>query len=375
MSHELITSWLGLPPGGWPPDHYTLLGLPKAEPDVERIEQRVHERLARLRQYQLNHPDQVTEAMNRLAQAFTCLTDPEAKRAYDAGLVGEQQEEAASAAQPPAPDREAGVAFPATDAAPADPLAWLFGPWSEGSLREASATPAGTAQLDWSTSPPASRQAVNGVAEAPTEPLIDGDGPGKAPSEVAAPPAIDPTTEAAQASPAARRGLGTKRALYYRIARTRELLWAWEQAGKYLANPKRRLTKATEAVELTRQLGRIRDRLYRFPPILGGAGQRGYFVAILARQAMIVPTFRTLLSSQREELARDWQAGRDIILSHRQFLRRELHALRRKSWLARLLRAARALVNDHPGKVLIVLGAAALLIALWYHFAIQSGRG
>ena len=70
----------------WPPDHYAVLGLTPGEPDVGKIEEHTHDRLARLRQYQLNHPDQVTEAMNRLAEAFSCLTDPAAKKAYDATL-------------------------------------------------------------------------------------------------------------------------------------------------------------------------------------------------------------------------------------------------------------------------------------------------
>src|SRR5207253_3346185 len=76
-------TWLGLPAGAWPPDHYTLLGLSPGEQDVVRIEQHVHDRLAKLRCYQLSNPEQATEAMNRLAQAFMCLTDPEAKKLYD----------------------------------------------------------------------------------------------------------------------------------------------------------------------------------------------------------------------------------------------------------------------------------------------------
>src|SRR2546427_229756 len=84
MKSDKIYTWLGLPAGAWPPDHYTLLGLSPGERDVARIEQHVHDRLAKLRCYQLSHPEQATEAMNRLAQAFMCLTDPEAKKLYDA---------------------------------------------------------------------------------------------------------------------------------------------------------------------------------------------------------------------------------------------------------------------------------------------------
>src|SRR4051794_9833696 len=84
--HELIRAWLGLSADAWPPDHYTLLGLPPGEADTLRIEQRVQERLARVRSYQLSHPTAATEAMNLLAQAFCCLTDPRAKLAYDTQL-------------------------------------------------------------------------------------------------------------------------------------------------------------------------------------------------------------------------------------------------------------------------------------------------
>ena len=88
MSHELICTWLGLAPGEWPPDHYRLLGLKPGESDPQLIEQHVHQRLDALRCYQVRHPEQATEALNRLAQAFVCLTEPAAKERYDADLLG-----------------------------------------------------------------------------------------------------------------------------------------------------------------------------------------------------------------------------------------------------------------------------------------------
>lgn len=88
MNHELICSCLRLSSTSWPPDHYTLLGLEPGEVDTRRIEQRVQERMEKLRRYQLTHPEQATEGMNRLAQALVCLTDPIAKEAYDAALSG-----------------------------------------------------------------------------------------------------------------------------------------------------------------------------------------------------------------------------------------------------------------------------------------------
>src|SRR5438128_3358360 len=86
MSTELICSALGIAPDRWPPDHYALLGLPVGDVDAATVEERVLTRMERLRQYQLAHPDAVTDAMNRLAQALVCLTDAAAKRAYDATI-------------------------------------------------------------------------------------------------------------------------------------------------------------------------------------------------------------------------------------------------------------------------------------------------
>ena len=84
--HEQICEILGLAPTAWPPDHYALLGLKRRERDVQLIEQRVHDRMRQVRPYQLSYPEQVTEVMNRLAQAFACLTDPTARQAYDESL-------------------------------------------------------------------------------------------------------------------------------------------------------------------------------------------------------------------------------------------------------------------------------------------------
>src|SRR6516162_5415591 len=100
MSQELISSWLELESGQWPPNHYQLLGLAPGEGDANLIEERVHQRLDTVRRYQMMYPDQATEAMNLLAQAFVCLTDPAAKRVYDLdlGLNGAAPADAAGTA-------------------------------------------------------------------------------------------------------------------------------------------------------------------------------------------------------------------------------------------------------------------------------------
>jgi hypothetical protein len=391
MDHQLICSWLGVPPERWPPDHYTLLGLNPAESNVQVIEEHIHVRMAQVRKYQLNHPDQVTEAMNRLAQAFSCLTDPAAKKAYDAAL-----QSGGPATPPPAPEPAPAsapeqTATPSVATEPAgspDPLAWLFGPWSSPTAREpptaastATVAPrpteaAGPVAADWKTAPPPPRASGADTTDTQIPAAKTGEMPKlEMPAPVAPPPPppapVDPITEAARFSKPARARLGTKRAMYHRIAVTRQLIWAWKRTGTYLAHPVRRLTRLADANDLVRRLEEVQELLEDFPPLLGEAGQPGYLVLALARQPMVVPTFRTLLPSQREALARDWNAALDLLLQHRQFLREELRSLRKKSWIGRLARATRSLVNDYSLSVLVVVGVIALGVAVWGYWRMR----
>jgi hypothetical protein len=165
-------------------------------------------------------------------------------------------------------------------------------------------------------------------------------------------------------APTARRGLGTKRGLYRRIARTRKLLQAWEEAGKYLAEPQRRLTRPSEATDLIRQLARIRSLLRGFPPVLGEAGQPGYSVVALAKQEAPVPTFQMLLPSQRQTLGQHWEAGQRLLTAHRQFLRQEVRKLRRRGRFYRAIRAGGHFVAEYPEYVLFAVAVLALAVAV-----------
>jgi hypothetical protein len=184
----------------------------------------------------------------------------------------------------------------------------------------------------------------------------------------AAPPLlerVDPAVEAGR-SPLARRGLGTKRVLYQRIILTRQLLHGWEQAGKFLAWPKKRLKTRADAQEFVRLVTAIPSLLEGFPRLLGEAGQPGYLVVALARQQDFVPTFQTLIISQRESLARDWQVGRRLLESHRDYLREEVRRMRRTSLAVRTVRAGWALLTGRPGiGLLLLLALLALAVAIW----------
>jgi hypothetical protein len=370
MNDQLICTWLGITDAAWPPDHYRLLGLPTGEPNIERIEEQVHRRLESVRRYQLTHPEIVTEAMNRLAQAFVCLTDPAAKRAYDVDLLGE-----AAAIPPSAP---VAVQEP-------PPLAWLqpaseelvpidddspmanVESAAEPEAEEVAIPPLPAEQVE-STPKPVDSDAHTATTlagppldETPPDIVI----PDGLPANVNLPLAEKHDPAAAEASAAgARRGLGTKRSLYFRIARTRKLLAAWEKAGRYLAQPQRRITRPAEATELIRWLNRIQLMLRGFPPVLGQAGQPGYLVVALALQTAPVPMFQTLLPSQRESLAQHWEAGRKFLTAHCQFLRQEARARRKRSRFARAIRATVSFVAEYPEYVLFALAILAVTFAI-----------
>jgi len=325
---SIICTWLGVAPGSWPPDHYTLLGLTHAEQDVAEIERQVQQRLELVRRYQLLHPEAATEAMNRIAQAFVCLCDPQGRRIYDQTLFGDV---------PPCPV-SVGPSTPT-------PLPVVL----EQPPVEPEVDPAFLALVEEEMR--ATDTAETAALQTVASPAVPAD---------AAPPAKPVPPEQAPS----RRGLGTRRAAYREIVHTRALLQLWERAGRYLGPGKKRLSRPSEARALIEALTSLRKQLPHVPKVIGDAGLPGYLVVTLARQQAIVPTFQTLLGSQREALARDWAAGRKALLEHQSFLRCESRALRRQTPTQGLVRAFRAFLNDHPAGWLIFLGILALLIVL-----------
>ncbi len=364
MDHDLICSWLGLPPGTWPPDHYRLLGLQPGEANAELIERHVHERLDTVRCYQITNPELATEAMNRLAQAFVCLTEPSSKKTYDAQLGIVAPAEPPPADQTPAP------------LSPANSLDWLPPSTSASAPAVPTTSPAVMRKEPPETSPP-----TKPPLPLPTEPPAADE---KEPTPIPpAPPLaipvptplptglplepVDPVLEAAHSGPA-QRGVATKRGIYQRIARTRRLLRLWNDLGKYISQPKRRLSRSADGPELIRLLNEITDLLRGFPPLLGEAGQPGYLVLALT-QVDTVKVFQSFSPHQREALSRDWGAGVKLLTAHRDFLRQELRAMRKRPWRQRLLRASWSLIVDQPGTVLLLLALLAINVALWRSFA------
>jgi hypothetical protein len=354
MSYELICTWLGIPSETWPPDHYSLLGLQLGEDDTALIEQRVHQRIDSVRCYQMRYPEQATEAMRLLATAFDCLTDPAVKKAYDASLHGHT---AVATAEPPGP----------AVLEERDSLAWLYDPPPlRGNKPE---------------QPPELPQDASGssnstLISAPTvelPPLPQEAAPPSPPAPAVPAEPSDPVIEAAQSEPARRR-LNTKRSLYSRIVLTRTLIRTWTRVGKYLASPKRRLNRPSEATDLIRLLDEIQDNLRHFPPLIGEAGQPGYLVVTLA-QLVIVPTFQTMDLKARRALSEDWRRGLKLLTAHRDFLRQEIGQMRHRPVYLQMARAFNSLPSDWPVTfLLLLLALAALNIAFWRSYLPEWAR-
>ncbi len=371
MNHELICSWLGLPADAWPPDHYRLLGLEPGESDLAVIEQRVHGRLDAVRGYQMMHPESATEAMNRLAQAFVCLTEPAAKRAYDQKLLGERfRQTPPPPPPPPLPQREpaipalsgasqlalatrhpvGGSLIPAASG-PRDPLVWLYTPGMNG---PGGGTP---------PPPPVRLPTAPSLAVQPPPPVERTTPPPPTLPPAPPPEPIDTVVQSARSSPQVQRGLATKRALYHRIARTRGLLNLWQRIGNHLVDAEKKLSKQ-EASELFKLVKELEDTLGDFP-LLGEAGQPGYLIINLT-QLDKARALQGLTTSQRESLQRDWKAGQKFLEAHRNYLRGELRAHRKRGLIERTVRAARAYLNENPlAAGLLVLALATTSVALW----------
>jgi hypothetical protein len=357
MNHELICAWLNLSPADWPPDHYTLLGLPRGETDPRRIEQHVHERLARLRCYQLAQPEQASAAMNLLAQAFSCLTNPVAKQTYDAQLLGKQADTQVLTAPPTLTQLHEGD----VPTERMEPVTLTNGVAVVGAsvVETLPAQAVSDTQADWRNLAPPVRLAVAvSPPEAPPAPPV------AAPARVADPLAQE--VEAALASRAATRGLATRRQLFERVWITRQLLREWQLIGKALVRLRAQPRKPADDAELGARLNAVAEYLREFPRLLGRPGMPGYRVLVLRKLGSPVKAILETDAEQRKALSKDWMAGHTLLLGYRRSLLRKLRLRRQSSRWARGLGTARAYLADHAEVILSVLGVVLLIVLLCY---------
>lgn len=280
VAHDRLCAWLELPPGTWPPDHYTLLGLPPGRGDVAAIEERVMERMERLRPHQLKHPELVTEGMNRLAQALVCLTDRDARAAYDRSLK-------------------------------------LTLPVAEGGEEEA----------DVVVAEEVAEKTVSEEAALPILPGGEEPTGGRFPAE---PPAVavDFTTfggePVAPADPSAREWAEatqtpkniavrtvSQRVIYRRLAALRRALRAWEALRPFLGTPGEMLVTPGAVLAFLHARRLAQEALPRVARLIREPPRPGSVVAAIVRSPHPIHLVRWLLPSQRQLVARDWQRGYD----------------------------------------------------------------
>lgn len=329
VDHQLLQSWLELPPGAWPPDHYTLLGLPPGPCDPTAVEGLVLARMDRLRGHQLRHPELVTEGMNRLAQALIALTDPGGKAAYDAelGLAP------TAATVAPEQDRDAAliVAGPAVE--------------EDAAEERAADRPDRTQVIE-----------VPAFEVEPAEPLLELDEVEEGRQGVVEAVAIQP---ARSADPESRRWI------YARLAVFRRAVRAWDQLRPTVGDAEARLPRAANVLVLLEAVAAIRPFLPQLQGVIGGFGEPGGTVAAVATQPLLLPTFRALLPDQRQALGLDWKKARTE-------LRREYRRLRRlaggRGTRGRRSRPIRAIVRwlrETPELVIVLVGVVGLALALF----------
>lgn len=347
MTHDKLRTWLKLPDGPWPPDHYVLIGLSVGAGTSQEIEGRVLERLELLRRYQLPHPDEATEGMNLLARALDTLSDPDARKAYDRSLGLKRVTKVEPA--PVAADDDDYFAnlfadVPASEPEPAEPA-----PADE----------------------PALPDPIIQLPEVVDEPDIDDD------PELLDEPAVEPLPEAIILSvPAAvarleepiaakpTRPKSPRREIYADLARVRKVLRVFERARPYLTDTDRTLMRRTDTLALMGCLAELRPLLHTVADLIAAPKRPGNLVAALARQRLQFDTFRSLLPDQRDSLARDFRAAHYRLAGYYDDLRDEIRRLTEKDWSRRVLRPTLQYIGDHPEWLLVPVALLALVVAL-----------
>jgi hypothetical protein len=379
VDHSLLRSWLGLPHGPWPPNHYTLLGLPTGRCDPASVERLVLARMAQLRPHQLLHPELVTEGMNRLAQALICLTDPVARSVYDAELgvaplpITDKPVTAKQARMP------LSVPFPSSTQTssplPEEPIPGFPIPTDDLPVESSSPQKPGTIEVLFETGlePPEEQSAEFEVVEpnGPSERLSSAVIPYEVvwDPEFVPPVSMDGVIEAELvAPPAVLWQPADRRQLFARIALVRRFLAAWQKLKPVLANPQEAVDRPVGVLTFLEAVAEIQPLVDSLKGLVGEFGRPGGLVTAVVRQPLVLSTLRTLLPSQRRAIAIDWLRAELAILQEQTRLRelmRSGRSVRRRSrfrW-----RIARRMIRwfiQMPEVILVVL-AAATLIRLW----------
>lgn len=359
MDHDRLCSWLGLPFGSWPPDHYALLGLPRGGGNVAEVEARVLDRMERLRPHQLLHPELVTEGMNRLAQALVCLTDPVARAAHDRSLgIPPPPFEVVEEDPAPGAAKSDGTGLVEAVVVEGEPAEVPFTPglrppgsaqqapyevvWEPGAGREPAPPPVFPYEVLAEELPP--RPAVELIpAEEVHEPEFLPDEP-----LLPEPPGLPPVN---------------RRALYRQLAAVRRALRAWEGLRPVLGTPAEALATPIAVLLFVRGLADARAALPGVAEVIREPGSPGGTVAALVRLPHALHAVRVLLPAQRQAVALDWRRGHEELLRARRRVRAAVRTARPPRVGGTVGDAIRA-VRRTPEWLLVPAAFAAILLAL-----------
>ncbi|HXD87384.1 MAG TPA: hypothetical protein VN641_12885 [Urbifossiella sp.] len=358
MDYSLLRTWLGLPTGAWPPDHYALLGFAAGQVEPAAIEPRVLRQMDRLRQNQLLHPELVTEGMNRLAQALITLTDPIGKAAYDEEL-GFAAEPIAHLLKPQfAKPIEPPLAVPVKRPAPlviAPPVIDDEPFFDDAAFEIPDAT-----DVTQEIAVPES-EAVKGYEMAEAEPLP----PRFRAAVVEAPklPLVRAELVEAEEIPEASPPSATRRWIYTRLALLRRSLRAWDRLGAILGDPQEPIDRPGRLLLLLEAVAAVRPHLPALSGVVGGIDQPGGIVVTLLNQPLLLDTLRRLLPDQRQTLAIDWRRGHTELQDEYLRLRKLARESRAPGEGRPRLPAPVRWVRDFPELLLVAAALFVLAIA------------
>jgi hypothetical protein len=227
-------------------------------------------------------------------------------------------------------------------------------------------------QHDWQVAPPP----VRGTSKTPLPAVpVGSPAPPRLPTAFDAPASAETeeqVVESLAAGSAAAGGLFTLQGVIERADLTRHFLIAWFKAGRYMADPKRKLTRSVEKADFSRRLETLLETAESYPDFVAHPGRPGYRAVALAHLQISPEVFNAMGDESREQLARDWALAHKVLLAHRRFLLRqfkEMKAMRRRGKLGWLQHTLRQSFDNHP--VLWTGLAAAVGIAACVAMAIM----